>query len=181
MDNNQSPDVPQQQSPTLDPYAPPSAQVAAPVYEATAQAELAPRGSRLVAQILNVLTMAPGGILIGVGASMAEDPGGMQTVGFICIALGIAALIALLVINLKLLGRQGQSLGKKWAKVRVVRMDGSPASLGRQVGLRYVVNALIGSIPFVGSIYSLVDILCIFRGDRRCIHDMIADTKVVEA
>ena len=76
----------------------------------------------------------------------------------------------------------GASLGAAaWAKVRVVRTDGSPASLGRQIGLRYIVNAIPGAIPMVGSVYGLVDILFIFRGDRRCIHDMIADTKVVVA
>lgn len=131
---------------------------------------------------MNGLTMIPGALLCGLGGSFVEnETGNLSTLGIVFIVLGVICLIALLVVNLRLLGRQGQSLGKKWAKVRVVRADGSPASLGRLVGLRYIVNSMIGVIPMVGSVYGLIDILFIFRGDRRCIHDMIADTKVVVA
>ena len=42
--------------------------------------------------------------------------------------------------------------------------------------LRVIVNTVLSLIPF----YTLVDILLIFREDRRCIHDMIAGTKVVQ-
>ena len=47
----------------------------------------------------------------------------------------------------------------------------------RNVLLRLIANGMIGSIPF----YGLVDILFIFRSDRRCIHDLIARTQVVYA
>jgi len=182
MNDNESLQTPPQESPVLDPYAPPSAQVAAPVYAGGEHAPLADRGSRFVAQLLNGLMAIPGAALVGMGGAFTEnETTSMSGVGILCVVLGVIYLLALLVINLRLLGRQGQSLGKKWAKVRVVRLDGSPASLGRQVGLRYIVNAVIGAIPLVGGFYSLVDILFIFRGDRRCIHDMIADTKVVVA
>ena len=43
--------------------------------------------------------------------------------------------------------------------------------------LRVVVNGLLGFIP----LYGVVDILFIFREDRRCIHDLIAGTVVVNA
>ena len=43
--------------------------------------------------------------------------------------------------------------------------------------LRLIVNGLLGLIP----LYGLVDILFIFRSDRRCIHDMLAGAQVVEA
>lgn len=182
MDYKEAPETPPQQSPVLDPYAPPSAQVAAPVYSVGAQAPLADRGSRFVAQFLNGLMMIPGAILGGLGVATTEnETGTMSGVGIACLIVGIVYGLVLLVINLRLLASQGQSLGKKWAKVRVVRSDGSPASLGRLVGLRYIVNSLIGAIPMVGGVYGLVDILFIFREDRLCIHDMIADTKVVVA
>lgn len=182
MEYNESPPIPPQQSTVLDPYAPPSAQVAAPVYAVGAQAPLADRGSRLGAQLLNGLTILPGALLCGFGAAFVEnETGSLTSVGILCVVLGVICLVALLVVNLRLLGRQGQSLGKKWAKVRIVRTDGSPASLGRLIGLRYIVNAIPGAIPLIGGFYGLVDSLFIFRGDRRCIHDLIADTKVVVA
>ena len=40
-----------------------------------------------------------------------------------------------------------------------------------------IVNGLIGIIPG----YGLVDVLFIFGAERRCLHDYIARTKVVEA
>jgi uncharacterized RDD family membrane protein YckC len=42
--------------------------------------------------------------------------------------------------------------------------------------MRAWVNFLLGVIPF----YWLVDVLFIFRDDQRCIHDLIASTRVVE-
>ncbi len=46
--------------------------------------------------------------------------------------------------------------------------------------LRAIVNGMIGMVPYVGGIYGLIDSLFIFREDRRCVHDLIAGTKVVD-
>ncbi len=54
-------------------------------------------------------------------------------------------------------------------------------TLGRLVFLRYGGPGLIGQIPFLGSLFSLLDALFIFSEERRCIHDHFADTKVVVA
>jgi len=40
---------------------------------------------------------------------------------------------------------------------------------------------LISAIPVVGSFFVLIDTLLVFRADRRCVHDLIAGTKVVKA
>ncbi|MEA2700447.1 MAG: hypothetical protein QOI66_4718, partial [Myxococcales bacterium] len=45
--------------------------------------------------------------------------------------------------------------------------------------LRGVVNGIISAIPYLGGLYALVDALFIFRDDRRCIHDLIAGTRVI--
>lgn len=42
--------------------------------------------------------------------------------------------------------------------------------------MRSVLNRILSFIPF----YALVDILFIFREDRRCLHDRIAGTQVVQ-
>jgi uncharacterized RDD family membrane protein YckC len=169
-------------TPSVDPYAPPAAPVAAPVYQTGPQTPLAERGSRLLAQILDGLSALPGGICLGIALAGANpETGAMTSGGAVLAGIGGLYFLALLIANLRLLAKEGQSYGKKWAKVRIVRNDGSKASFGRIFGLRYVVNGLIGAIPLLGSLYSLVDILFIFRQDRRCIHDLIADTKVVVA
>ena len=47
------------------------------------------------------------------------------------------------------------------------------------LGLRYVLVMLVQAIPMIGQLLGLIDALFIFRGDRRCVHDLIAGTKVV--
>jgi uncharacterized RDD family membrane protein YckC len=80
-------------------------------------------------------------------------------------------------ITLLLVARYGQTIAKRLLEIRVVRSDGSQASLGRIFWLRNVVNALLGIIP----LYALVDLLFIFGERRQCIHDLLADTIVVKA
>jgi uncharacterized RDD family membrane protein YckC len=72
--------------------------------------------------------------------------------------------------------RNGQSIAKKLLKIKVVRSDGSRASLGRIFWLRNVVNGLLSIIPA----YGIVDVLFIFGESRQCLHDKIADTIVIK-
>jgi uncharacterized RDD family membrane protein YckC len=58
-------------------------------------------------------------------------------------------------------------------------VDGAKPGFLRAVLLRLWINGILGSLPYVGSCYGLLDILFIFGADRRCIHDLIAGTKVV--
>ncbi len=90
-------------------------------------------------------------------------------------------LLVLTVIQVVLLCKHGQSLGKRWMRVRIVRTDGSAVGFVHVILLRSFVLQLIGAIPLVGGLVSLIDPLLIFREDRRCLHDLIADTHVVEA
>ena len=57
-------------------------------------------------------------------------------------------------------------MGKKALGSRIVKMNtGENGGFVRNVLLRLIANGLIGNKPF----YGLVDILFIFRSDRRCI------------
>ena len=89
--------------------------------------------------------------------------------------------VALIGSNIFLLVRDGQTLAKRWFGVRVVRADGTRCAAARLLGLRYVLPTLIGALPCIGPLFSLVDALTIFRDERRCLHDEMADTIVVRA
>ena len=77
--------------------------------------------------------------------------------------------------------KNGQTIGKKLLSIKVVRSDGSRASLARIFWLRNIVNAIPGAIPLLGNLYVLADHLFIFGEKRQCLHDKIADTIVVRA
>lgn len=92
----------------------------------------------------------------------------------------ILAFFAVFIYNLVLLYKSSQTIGKALMNIRIVRTDGSNASLGRIFGLRMLMPGLISAIPFLGSVFSIVDVLWIFGAERRCLHDLIADTIVVQ-
>lgn len=137
---------------------------------------LASRGSRLAAAILDGLivlaSMAPGFLLMSNGAGSPEE---MLQKG------AMAAMVGPFLLGLYymiILTRDGQTLGKKIMKIRIVRFDdGSNPGFGRVIGRRVFLNGLLGYIPF----YALVDVLFIFGSQQRCVHDLIAGTKVVQA
>ncbi|MDC0713561.1 RDD family protein [Stigmatella sp. ncwal1] len=91
--------------------------------------------------------------------------------------LAAAGTLAVAGYQLHLVAQSGQSIGKRMRGIRVVRSDGSPASLGRIILLRNVVPSAINAAC---GLFSLIDALFIFQDDRRCLHDQIADTKVVK-
>ena len=136
---------------------------------------LAEPGVRLVAALwdglLSVLCFAP--CLIGF---VNEDA------LWGALAASVVLLLVLSIYQWVLLTQTGQSLGKRWTRIRVVRTNGQPADFVHVVLLRVLVMGMVqGLAGGCGSILGLADVLFIFREDRRCIHDHLADTKVVVA
>jgi uncharacterized RDD family membrane protein YckC len=166
---------------TSNPYAPPRGAVRD---ESSEGEELAGRGARLAAAILDgliagLMIYVPG--LIVAFATRAFDQLDQPEPDFSQLALPLfvcfMGFVAWAWITLLLVARYGQTMGKRMLEIRVVRSDGSQASLGRIFWLRNVVNGLLGVIP----LYGLIDVLLIFGERRQCIHDLIADTIVVKA
>jgi uncharacterized RDD family membrane protein YckC len=152
--------------------------------------ESASRVSRLVAVILDGLVgfvwFAPA--YVANFATIAQSARGNPAMVWINLArtggwfyLGLLGALIVLAIDLILLARNGQTIGKKLLGIKVVRVDGSPVSLFRVFFLRYVCNTILTLIPLFGSLYSLVDALMIFSESRRTVHDRIADTIVIKA
>jgi uncharacterized RDD family membrane protein YckC len=90
-----------------------------------------------------------------------------------------AGVLPLTIYQWYLVSTTGQTLGKKWQRIRIVKTDGAPVDFVSGVLLREWVIAGIGFIPCIGPIVSLVDVLMIFGQDQRCLHDRIAGTKVI--
>ncbi|MBT7455933.1 MAG: RDD family protein [Gemmatimonadetes bacterium] len=91
--------------------------------------------------------------------------------------LGGLLLILLVTVQTVMLTRSGQTLGKRAVRIRIVRMDtGENGGFVTNVMMRTVLSWILSMIPF----YGLVDTIFIFRPDRRCVHDHIAGTRVVD-
>lgn len=170
-------------SQSRNPYAAPRAAVRE--VQAEGDLVLASRLGRLGAVLLDSAILLVPIFLIAMPAysnyvarAQGQTPtGGMPSSGLMAV-LGLA-LIAFAIYQLVLLYRSGQTVGKKIVGIRIVRVDGSRASFPRLLFLRYGVPTLIGMIPYVGWIFSLADPLFIFGESRRCLHDMLAETIVV--
>lgn len=140
-------------------FAPPQVETPLPKFEPTQ----ATRGSRLQAAIIDGLLVVAI-YFVGLLANMPE--------------LIIVGIIGLVIYQMYLLAKDGQTIGKRFSNIRIVMVaDNSNGGFMPNVGMRLVLNGIIALVPF----YALVDILFIFREDQRCIHDMIAGTKVIEA
>ncbi len=87
------------------------------------------------------------------------------------------ALFAL--ANAWFLKRNGQTIGKMLLGIRIATLDGGIPEVWRILALRYAPLSIVAMIPTFGMLLSTVDVLFIFRGNRRCLHDMIAGTQVL--
>lgn len=164
---------------------------------------LAERGTRFVARLIDwVIEFAcaiPGALILGeeflkviMAASQGKEPD-LQDLDAQRLALGalvlLGAWLLLLIIQVWMLTTRGQSIGKRIMRIRVVRRDGSNAGILHAWVLRELLITVIGIVisllPIVGPIllrpaFHLVDWCFIFRDDQRCLHDLIAETKVVK-
>jgi uncharacterized RDD family membrane protein YckC len=167
--------------------------------------ELADRGrrffARLIDWVIEFVCAIPGAMILGpeflkviVMAGQGQQPDledlDMQRLALGAVVLGVAWL-ALLIVQVWLLATRGQSIGKRIIGVRIVRyLDNGHAGLVHAWLLREAVftaiGFVLGLIPFVGPFlfrpaFHLTDWCFIFRDDRRCLHDLMAGTKVVNA
>ena len=161
-----------------NPYQPPAAELKDLTLPAESR-QLAGRLLRLVAVIIDGLFYSVVGVVVGIGAGFGGDA--IENLGGISLVLYLVSTALVLGINIYLLHRNGQTVGKLAVNIKIVRSDGSRAGLARLFFLRTLLVWILYMIPLFGFLFLLVDVLFIFRRDRRCIHDLIADTKVVNA
>lgn len=134
---------------------------------------------RLVARIIDNALMF--GCFLPMIATMAMNAETREATPMELVGIGISVLaaLALFIYQMVLLSQTSQTLGKRWMRIKIVRNDGSEASFGRIFGLRMLVIGLIEQVPCLGGLFALVNVLWIFGQESRCLHDLLADTKVV--
>ncbi|WP_395753397.1 RDD family protein [Prosthecobacter sp.] len=169
--------------------------------------ELASRGQRLAAKLIDwTLLFVPLGIILTMFFTPAfveeyqklqDNPNEMmnaiqrrseevQTSGNVMLPVVSLIFDTALITNVVLLSLRGQTIGKLILGIQVVRFpEGSPAGFVKAVLLRGVIFGILvfaGVVSFgvVGVALLLTDSLLIFRQDRRCLHDLIADTLVTK-
>jgi uncharacterized RDD family membrane protein YckC len=132
---------------------------------------LATLGSRFGARMLDwAVEVGPMIVILIAAGIIGATSSGDSTVAALLVVVGYLGAFGMFIYNTVLLVKTGQTLGKKWVGIQVVRMDGDPVTFGS-----HFVRGLI--YAFAG----ILDVVFIFRADRRCLHDLGAETKVVVA
>ena len=162
--------------PEVNPYAPPAVEADNPDWEPSPDSSyrLARLRQRwlgaLVDQLLFLASAVPAAVVL-----LALHWGTPATA-----AVGAVTFLPFAVWQYYLIAKTGQSLGKRAMKTRIVLQDGSPPGFVRGVVLRAWLFYAAAAIPGLGNVAGLVDSLLIFRADRRCAHDHIAGTRVIQ-
>ncbi|MDP4146599.1 MAG: RDD family protein [Bacillota bacterium] len=140
--------------------------------EGTIEKNLASIEKRLMAKIIDILAV----ILIVLWGVIFLIFGRSFETKIVFIGLfSLAAIVS--IVQMTFLTIKGQTLGKMVFGIKIVK-EGTEVNGGfiSNVLLRYIVNGLLALIP----IYIIVDSLLIVDVSRKCLHDRIAGTKVID-
>lgn len=152
----------------VNPYAPP---VASGIDRSDAFVGMAYAGvwHRFLARSIDTLVFFLS--LIPVFVLMDREPAA-------ALLLGAVAFLAVMVVQCMGIVVRGQSIGKRVFKIRVVTVQGQPVGFVDGILMREVVPTILANLC---GVFGLLDALMIFSQDRRCLHDRIAKTIVIEA
>ena len=98
----------------------------------------------------------------------------------VSIQMTVYGLVMFFVLHGVLLYKYGQTLGKRLMGIAIVTLDGQKPSFSNLILNRYLPQWVAGFVPTLGPLLGIIDALFIFRDDKRCIHDIIAGTKVID-
>jgi uncharacterized RDD family membrane protein YckC len=172
---------------TIDPFAPPTASLDLRGEPDPGNYTWARRGDRFWANLIDMLVLAPfalAGFAIGWSIDKMADLKGDEAAGMEWL------FVFLLVLPMQIyqwyaVSTRGQTVAKRWLKLRIVRVDGSPLTFVHAVLLRswvpfaiMSVFSAIGIAP-IARLLNLADSVSIFTANRRMLHDLIAGTHVV--
>ncbi|WP_118810540.1 RDD family protein [Neisseria lactamica] len=167
---------------------------------------IAGAGDRILAALLNqlftflILLIPFAGLIVFAVKNEGRIVGSEEIVGLLLgmtsFWVGLAGILAYTVIQIYYMSRDGQSLGKKIMRIRVLKTDGrNPGFVGtvlvREIAwsvLVAIIAAIIGlavgengenAINLLAFLANFV-LLFMVKRDRRTLYDMMADTVVVK-
>ncbi|ENN9982529.1 RDD family protein [Vibrio vulnificus] len=145
---------------------------------------LASRWSRVGAAIIDSvvlgIVMLPLAYFTGGFDGLVQDPPVEPSFSY-QVVMALLGFSLYCVVNWKLLGQSGQTVGKKAMKIKVVNIDGSQAKVQDLVFKRYAFMVFISYIPLVGGILNLINLIMIFGKQKRALHDRVAKTRVISS
>jgi len=174
-----------------NPYKAPQAEVADSGAD-QGRLELASRGRRLAGALIDGLLLVV--VLAAIGAVFGFDLTtynryieGVADDAVIMLKINVLCFVVWDLIHGWFLRTRGQTVGKLILGMRIVHPDGSRVGVPRIVGNRYGVPMLIFFItpfllnaPIAYLIIFLINALWIFGPQRRCLHDLLANTIVIK-
>lgn len=160
-------------------YTTPDSQLDVDTSEATT---LASRWSRLFASILDgfVIMAITLPVMYVTGGFEGLSEGIQPSIGY-TLSMGILGLAVFVLANGKFLLNDGQTIGKKALGIKIVDLDGALPDVKQHLVKRYAVYFIPGQIPIIGQLFSMINILFVFGKEKRCVHDIVAGTKVVNS
>ena len=172
-----------------NPYASPSttAEVSIPALLSQDRSDfpLASRWKRLAGSFIDGLLLVAATFFVGILYGMAMAITGMEVqferepvaAALLSFVVGGGTFLA---IHGYLLATRSQTVGKYLLKMQIVAEDCRVVPFWRMIALRYLPMWLIAVVPGIGGFVVLADALAIFRESRKCFHDDIAGTKVIQ-
>lgn len=139
----------------------------------------ASRWHRFLASLIDMATFIPIAIPLmyftgGPDVFTGETPPSIYQT----LVLSISSTVIFLLLHGKIIIRDGQTWGKKALNIKVITIDDKHANL-KVLVKRYGVYWSISYIPVIGELLNFVNIIFIFTKSKRCLHDHIAGTQVV--
>lgn len=142
---------------------------------------LAAPGSRLAAYlldewVLNLPTIVAFVAIIAFSANDEELGAGISA------AVALGWFWGLTFVQWYRVATTGQTIAKRWLKLKIVRLDGSPCGFLHGVVLRNWPYSIIASpiLSWIAAMIRVLDGLMILGAERRCLRDYLASTRVIE-
>jgi uncharacterized RDD family membrane protein YckC len=103
-----------------------------------------------------------------------NNPSALHGINGLCVMY--FPVFVLILFQWNMTAVEGQTIAKKLLRMKIVTRNGDAPGFVQGIVLRWWVTGLLGIVPFFG----LLNTLAIFGEQRRCLHDYIAGTYVID-